>query len=92
MEGIVFLPQKHWKNSCALEEQNGQVTLYVLKDSPNIDYFQVASELARFYFKKPIETYVDSICSRLELSLDTLRERGLPVDRLLKHLEKPIGQ
>ena len=75
-----------------LEVKNSAVTLYLLRDHPTVDYFQVASEIARFVFVKSSETYFDAICSRLELSLEKLRERGIPVGRLVKHVERIKGQ
>jgi hypothetical protein len=72
----------------------GQVTLYFLRDHLRlrVDYFQVASESARFVFDKPSEAFFDAICSRLESDLNTRRERGIPVDRLIKRVEQPQSQ
>ena len=76
--------------SCALELVNNRVTLYLRRDKRKIDYYQVASTLARFVMKKLNESYFDSIDARLQLPFDVLRQRGIPVDRLVKHVHRPI--
>ena len=55
--------------------------------------YNIASELARFVFKKPLDTVVHAISDKLASPLETLKRRGIPVDRLLKSTEqqrKPI--
>jgi hypothetical protein len=50
---------------------------------PDLEYFDIANELARFIFNKPKEHIVDAISNKLSSSLESLRRRGIPVDRLL---------
>lgn len=73
-----------------MELANDRVTLYLRRDKNKIDNYQIANELTRFVMKKYSEIYVDSVESRLVLPLKTLQRRGIPVDRLLKHVERPV--
>ena len=69
---------------------DNRVILYLRRDKRQIDYYQVASALARFVMKKLHENYFDSIDARLQLPLDVLKQRGIPVDRLVKQVHRPI--
>jgi hypothetical protein len=60
------------------------VTLYFQKHIREFDYIDIASELARFVFKKPLDTVVHAISDKLASPLETLKRRGIPVDRLLQ--------
>ncbi|CAF1549296.1 unnamed protein product [Adineta ricciae] len=71
-------------SSCVLEHDKSQVNLYIHRDLPTLDYIDIASELIRFVHKKPLETLVHSISDKLSSPLETLKRRGIPVDRLLK--------
>jgi hypothetical protein len=53
-----------------------------------LEYFDIANELARFIFRKPKEDIVDAISNKLSSSLEALRRRGIPVDRLLKQINR----
>ena len=49
-----------------------------------LDYIDIATELTRFVCKKPLTNSVHSISEKLSSPLETLKRRGIPVDRLLK--------
>ncbi|CAF1590939.1 unnamed protein product, partial [Adineta steineri] len=72
-------------SSCVLEYDKNQVNLYIHKDLPTLDYIDIVSELTRFVHRKPLETLVHSISDKLSSPLETLKRRGIPVDRLLKN-------
>ncbi|CAF0896436.1 unnamed protein product, partial [Adineta steineri] len=76
-------------SSCVLEYDKNQVNLYIHKDLPTLDYIDIASELTRFVHRKPLEILVHSISDKLSSPLETLKRRGIPVDRLLKN-KQPI--
>ena len=71
-------------SSCALEYEKQQVYLFIQKDLIHLDYIDISSELTRFVYKKPIDSLVHSISDKLSSPLETLKRRGIPVDRLLK--------
>ncbi|CAF1040266.1 unnamed protein product [Rotaria sordida] len=75
-------------SSCALEHERNQVCLYIHKDIPTLDYIDIATELTRFVYKKPLDTLVHSISDKLASPLETLKRRGIPVDRLIKNPEQ----
>ncbi|UJR19550.1 hypothetical protein I4U23_022680 [Adineta vaga] len=75
-------------SSCVLEYEKNQVNLYIHKDLPTFDYIDIANELTRFVHKKPLETLVHSISDKLSSPLETLKRRGIPVDRLLKNKQQ----
>ncbi|CAF4311774.1 unnamed protein product [Rotaria sp. Silwood2] len=78
-------------SSCALEYDRNQVNLYIHKDIPTLDYIDIATELTRFVHKKPLDALVHAISDKLASPLETLKRRGIPVDRLLKTVqEQPI--
>ena len=61
------------------------MTLYYEKHLRDFDYYEIATELAHFVFKKGFDAaniYV--ICDRLSSSLDMLKRRGVPINRLVK--------
>jgi hypothetical protein len=60
------------------------VALYFQKQIREFDYIDIASELARFVFKKPLDTVVHTVSDKLSSPLETLKRRGVPVDRLLQ--------
>lgn len=64
--------------------------MYLRRDVETIEHFEVASELCRFVVAKQNEMYFDSVTNRLVVPLDTLKKRGIPVDRLMKTNESPI--
>jgi len=86
-KAFLFCSQSDFSSSCALELKNDRVMLYLLKDHVNIDYFEIARALAQFVFKNPDETIFYAISDKLSSSLEVLKGRGIPVDRLLKHVE-----
>lgn len=49
-----------------------------------IDYIDISSELTRFLTHKTNESIIHSISDKLSSPLQTLKRRGIPVDRLLK--------
>ncbi|CAF4004561.1 unnamed protein product, partial [Adineta steineri] len=55
---------------------------------PTLDYIDIASELTRFVHRKPLEILVHSISDKLSLPLETLKRRGISVDRLLKNKQR----
>jgi DUF438 domain-containing protein len=61
--------------------------LYIQKHIREFDYIDIASELARFVFKKPLDTAVHAISDKLASPLETLKRRGVPVDRLLQQYQ-----
>lgn len=61
------------------------MSLYFQKHIREFDYIDIASELARFVFKKPLDTIVHTISDKLASPLETLKRRGVPVDRLLQN-------
>lgn len=66
------------------------MNLLIRADDTDLEYYDVASELARFIYGKPQEDHlVNGIASRLSSSLEVLKRRGIPVDRLMK---KPVAQ
>ncbi|UJR29713.1 hypothetical protein I4U23_017262 [Adineta vaga] len=71
-------------SSCALEFDKNQVYLFILKNLSTLDYIDIASELTRFVSKKAIHSLIHSISDKLSSPLETLKRRGIPVDRLLK--------
>ncbi|CAF3497440.1 unnamed protein product [Adineta steineri] len=75
-------------SSCALEHDKSQVVLFIQKDISTLDYIDISSELTRFVYKKPLDTLVHSISDKLASPLETLKRRGIPVDRLLKIQEQ----
>ncbi|CAF3997273.1 unnamed protein product [Rotaria sp. Silwood2] len=77
-------------SSCALEYDKNKVALYFQKHIREFDYIDIASELARFVFKKPLDTVVHTISDKLASPLETLKRRGVPVDRLLQHNQQNI--
>ena len=82
---VLFLSfQSTQCSSCALEQDNNGVRLYIEKDVPTLDYVDVATELTRFVHQRPLNALVYAISEKLASPLDTLKRRGIPVDRLLK--------
>ncbi|CAF1335016.1 unnamed protein product [Rotaria sp. Silwood1] len=77
-------------SSCALEYDKNKVVLYVQKHIRAFDYIDIASELARFVFKKPFDTVAHTIGDKLASPLQTLKRRGIPIDRLLRHKKQYI--
>jgi hypothetical protein len=71
-----------------LEQEKNKVILYIQKDIQMIDYIDIATELTRFVYKKPLDALVHSISDKLASPLETLKRRGIPVDRLLKSAEQ----
>ena len=67
-----------------MECEKNQVNLFIQDKLHNFEYFDIANELVRFVFKKPADDIIDAISNRLSSSLDVLRRRGMPVDRLIK--------
>ena len=67
-----------------MEHDKNDAYLYFQKNIHEFDYIDIASELARFVFKKPLDTVVHAISDKLASPLETLKRRGVPVDRLLK--------
>lgn len=84
----MFLLKTTECSSCALEYDRSQVALFIHKDIPNLDYIDIATELTTFVCKKPLDTLVHSISDKLASALETLKRRGIPVDRLLKTPEQ----
>ena len=82
---IVILFKSTECSSCALEYDRTKVILYLHKDIPALDYIDIASELTRFVYRKALDTLVHSISDKLSSPLETLKRRGIPVDRLLKN-------
>jgi hypothetical protein len=64
------------------------VFLFIHKDIPTLDFIDIATELTRFVYKKALDTLVHSISDKLSSPLETLKRRGIPVDRLLKNTEQ----
>lgn len=64
------------------------MSLYFQKQIREFDYIDIASELARFVFRKPLETAVHAISDKLASPLETLKRRGVPVDRLLQQQQR----
>ncbi|UJR22115.1 hypothetical protein I4U23_025179 [Adineta vaga] len=79
-------------SSCALENDKNKVGLYFQKQIREFDYIDIASELARFVFKKPLDTAVHAISDKLASPLETLKRRGVPVDRLLQQQQQQQQQ
>ena len=75
-------------SSCALEHERNDVRLYIHQDIPTLDYIDIAAELTRFVHKKPLDALVHSISDKLSSPLETLKRRGIPVDRLLKTVQQ----
>ena len=75
-------------SSCALEHKTDGVSLYIHKDIPTLDYIDIATELTRFVHKKPLDALVHAISDKLASPLETLKRRGIPVDRLLKTVQQ----
>jgi len=71
-----------------LEFDKKKVILFVNKQVETIDFIDLATELTRFVSKKAIDTLVHSISDKLNSPLETLKRRGIPVDRLLKTKQK----
>lgn len=71
-----------------MEQEKHKVALYINKNIPTFDYIDIASELTRFVYKKPIDTIVHAMSDKLASPLETLKRRGIPVDRLLKSAEQ----
>lgn len=71
-----------------MEFDKKKVALYIQKDLPSLDYIDISTELTRFLYKKPLDTLVHSISDKLSSPLETLKRRGIPVDRLLKSKEQ----
>ncbi len=75
-------------SSCALEHDRSKVILFIQKDISTLDYIDIATELTRYVYKKPLDSLVHSISDKLASPLETLKRRGIPVDRLLKIQEQ----
>ncbi|CAF4923582.1 unnamed protein product, partial [Rotaria sp. Silwood1] len=75
-------------SSCALEHEKNKVILYIQNDISTLDYIDIATELTRFVYKKPLDALVHSISDKLASPLETLKRRGIPVDRLLKSAQQ----
>lgn len=75
-------------SSCALEYDKNAVNLYIHQDIPTLDYIDIAMELTRFVHKKPLDALAHSISDKLASPLETLKRRGIPVDRLLKTVQQ----
>lgn len=71
-------------SSCALQFDKKKVTLYLNKEILTLDYIDIATELTRYVYKKPVDHLVHAISDKLSSPLQTLKRRGIPVDRLLK--------
>jgi hypothetical protein len=71
-----------------LEQEKNKVILYIQRDILTLDYIDIATELTRFVYKKPLDALVHSISDKLASPLETLKRRGIPVDRLLKSTEQ----
>ena len=63
------------------------MALYFRKDLAEFDYYDIANELAAFTFKKEVG-HVHEIRDKLGSSLETLKRRGIPVDRLLQSVQE----
>ncbi|UJR18092.1 hypothetical protein I4U23_004992 [Adineta vaga] len=68
---------------CMLVYDTKNVMLYLRKDITNIDYYDIAAEIHAFCFIREVN-YVHDISDKLGLSIEILRRRGIPVDRLLQ--------
>ncbi|CAF1186151.1 unnamed protein product [Adineta steineri] len=73
--------------SCVLTYESNKVTLYFGKYLAEFDYYDIASELVAYSFSEPAN-YIHEIRDKLESSLETLKRRGIPVDRLLQNTHK----
>lgn len=71
-----------------MEQERHKVVLYINKHIPALDYIDIASELTRFVYKKPVNSIVHAMSDKLASPLETLKRRGIPVDRLLKSVEQ----
>ena len=65
--------------------------LFIQKDISTLDYIDISTELTRFVFKKAQDNVVHSISDKLSSPLETLKRRGIPVDRLLKTQQQGIS-
>jgi hypothetical protein len=70
-----------------LVRKQDKVTLYLRAEIPDIDYFDIATELSRFTLEKPND-FVHTIKDRLSSSLRELERRGVPIDLLLKNKQQ----
>ncbi|CAF4077045.1 unnamed protein product, partial [Rotaria sordida] len=77
-------------SSCVLEYDKNKVVLYFQKHLRAFDYIDIASELVRYVFKKSLDTIVHTISDKLSSPLETLKRRGIPVDRLLQYKQRDI--
>ena len=68
------------------------VVLYIRGSVPHLDFIDIASELTRFVLKKPLDLVVHAISDKLSSPLQTLKRRGIPVDRLLKNKQQQQQQ
>ncbi|CAF0797545.1 unnamed protein product [Adineta ricciae] len=73
-------------SSCTLQKKENELVLYLRRDTSisDYDYFDIASELARFVFDDAPETFIPIISIRLTSSLESLERQGLPVRSLLE--------
>ncbi|CAF2843449.1 unnamed protein product [Rotaria sp. Silwood2] len=80
---ILFVDNKPQSTtSCILEHDKSKVTLYLRQDVVSLDYHHITRELVQFAFNKSVE-YPCEIRDKLELPLEMLEQRGIPVARLL---------
>ncbi len=81
---IEILFQSNQCSSCTIEFNNN----FIQKDLPTLDYIDISTELTRFVYKKTIDTFFHSISDKLSSPLETLKRRGIPIDKLLKIQQK----
>ena len=67
-----------------MEWNKKKIVLYIRKDLSRIDYIDISSELTRYMTHKTNESIIHSISDKLSSPIETLKRRGIPVDRLLK--------
>lgn len=83
--GIV---KKQKTTACMLADRESK--RFILYTCPDLDYFDVASSLSRIIFKKPRLNDSLLLSTLLSTSLENLRRKGFPVDRIL-NLKKAMN-
>ncbi|CAF0734789.1 unnamed protein product [Didymodactylos carnosus] len=84
-----YIFESNENSTCALISEKNKLSLHVQMHA-ELDYVDVATELARFLLKNPDESVINSMSVNLSTPLDILKRRGVPIDRLLQKSQNNV--
>lgn len=71
-----------------INEEDGKIVLYIRSDQVDIQYYDVAKQIAFLVLDQPSDDTIISISFKLSTSLEELKRIGFPVKQLLKSLQE----